>query len=493
MEISFKIKEKVTNYIVRNDLIKQGDTIIIGVSGGADSICLLFLLSEISSSLGSKIKVLHVEHGIRGEASLKDAEYVKKLCDDKGIDCRVINIDAARYARENSLTLEEAARILRYRAFEEYRLELAKKETADNETVKIAVAHHLNDQAETVIFQMLRGSGIKGMGGMSPRRDNIIRPLLCLSREEILLYLSENHIDYRTDESNKDNTYSRNYIRNDILPRLEELQPQAVTHISEMAAELRDVEAYLGRQAEPVYNRAVTVGNSNDNKEEILLNLPMLDGEEEVLIRAVLRMVVSRFIPNRKDVGRNHFDAIMSLIEKGSGKSVNLPKGVIVSRQGDELIFRRGQIKTEAKGSIYKVSIDIKTDELFTESEQINLGEDNEITVRAFMKTEGFAIPRNTYTKCFDYDKITNGLQIRNAQPGDYLVIDGDGHRKELKDYFVNEKIPSELRDEVLIVADSSHVLWVIGYRISEQAKITENTKKILEISVTGGFPWEKK
>ena len=229
MEISFKIKEKVTDYILKNQLIKEGDTVLIGVSGGADSICLLFLLSEISEKIGFSIKVIHVEHGIRGKASLDDADYVRGLCNEKGFELKTVHVDALSYAEENSLTLEEAARILRYRAFEEYWENMSHGEYDGG--FKIAVAHHINDQAETVIFQMLRGSGIKGMGGMSPQRENIIRPLLCLTKEEILLYLSENNLSFRTDESNNDNSYSRNYIRNDILPRLNEIQPQAEIHI----------------------------------------------------------------------------------------------------------------------------------------------------------------------------------------------------------------------------------------------------------------------
>lgn len=486
MESSFRIKEKVTNFIIDNKLISQGDTIIIGVSGGADSICLLFLLSEISDLIKYDIKVIHVEHGIRGKESLEDAEYVKKVCRDLKIDCRVINIDALKYSKEQSLTLEEAARILRYRAFEDYRRELGE----GGQKVKIAVAHHINDQAETVIFQMLRGSGIKGMGGMSPEREGIIRPLLCLRRDDILLYLSENHINYRTDESNKDNTYSRNYIRNDILPRLAEIQPQAETHISEMAAELRDVENFLTRLAEPIYKKTVRVSK---NGKEIVLNLSELAGEEEVLIKTVIRMVISDLVPNRKDIGRNHFDAIWRLIGKGSGKSVNLPKGVVVSKQGDSLIFRCDEDGEECGDSIYRICKDVNIKAAFSEQIQVRIGDEHEVVVRAFEKPEGYVIPRNTYTKCFDYDKISNGLQIRNAKPGDYLFIDEAGHRKDIKDYFVNEKIPVNQRDNVMILADGSHVIWVMGYRISEQAKITEETTKIIEISVTGGFPWERK
>ena len=487
MEISYRIKEKVTDYIIGNRLIKQGDTIIIGVSGGADSTCLLFLLSEISEKLDFAVRVIHVEHGIRGEASVIDARFVEQLCRKAGLPCKIINVDAIGYSKEHSLTLEEAARILRYKAFDDYKEELRADSEGD---VRIAVAHHMNDQAETVLFQMLRGSGLKGMGGMNSRREDVIRPLLCLTREEIINYLTVNGINYRTDESNSDNNYSRNYLRNEIVPMLTELQPQATEHICEMAEELREVEIFIENLAAPIYEKAVI-----RDAEGVGLKVSELKDTDEVLLKTVLRMAIAECVPNRKDIGRSHFDAIYGLIQKGSGKSINLPKEVVVSRQGDFIRFTKGNKDGESDGGAKacRLSIQINPEETMNDKTVIDLGDDREAVIRSYPKPRGFAAGRNTYTKCFDYDRITNGLRIRNAEAGDYLIVDADGHHKELKDYFVNEKIPASMRDRVLVVADGSHVLWVIGYRISELGKITEKTNNILEISVTGGFPWEKK
>ena len=539
MDNSYRIEKKVSDFVSANQLIEKGDTVVIGVSGGADSTCLLFLLLELSKRIGFTLKVIHVEHGIRGEASMDDATFVEKMCEDLGVPCKSVHIDAIAYAKSHSLTLEEAARVMRYRLFEEYRDEIKVSISYDGDgrctaessaskalmkdgddglvrNVKIAVAHHMNDQAETVVFQMLRGSGIKGMSGMSPKRDHIIRPLLCLSRAEIIEYLNEKRISYRTDESNNDNSYSRNYLRNELIPKMEGLQPQAVSHINEMATELREIEAYLCRQARPIYEAAV-----RRDEEGLYLSVPKLLQVDPVLVRTVIRMAVSECVPNRKDIGRSHFNAIMELLDKGSGKKVNLPKGVVVERQGDELVFLHESLYVcthaniharlsasdctresddanqdallceEQKAAAYE-SIDISLSCEGSEAEEYDFAEGS-VSVRIFEKPEGFVVSRSNYTKCFDYDMITDGLKIRTAEPGDYLVIDAAGHKKDIRDYFVNEKVPARLRDKVMLAVDGKRVMWVLGYRISEQFKVTDKTKTIIEISVTGGFPWEKK
>lgn len=512
MDNSYRIEKKVSDFVSANQLIEKGDTVVIGVSGGADSTCLLFLLLELSKRIGFTLKVIHVEHGIRGEASMDDAAFVEKMCEDLGVPCKSVHIDAIAYAKSHSLTLEEAARVMRYRLFEEYRNEtqvsISGKTSVESLTskalmkdgddglvrnVKIAVAHHMNDQAETVVFQMLRGSGIKGMSGMSPKRDHIIRPLLCLSRAEIIEYLNEKRISYRTDESNNDNSYSRNYLRNELIPKMESLQPQAVSHINEMATELREVEAYLCRQAEPIYEAAV-----RRDEEGLYLSVPKLLQVDPVLVRTVIRMAVSECVPNRKDIGRSHFEAIIKLLDKGSGKRVILPKGIMVERQGDEIVFLHvndcdgNKSFSMGHNQNMPISIDISLSCEGSEAEEYDFAEGS-VSVRIFEKPEGFVVSRSNYTKCFDYDMITDGLKIRTAEPGDYLVIDAAGHKKDIRDYFVNEKVPARLRDKVMLAVDGKRVMWVLGYRISEQFKVTDKTKTIIEISVTGGFPWEKK
>ena len=239
MEISYQLRERVFRYISEQHLIEQGDTVIAGVSGGADSVCLLFLLLDLKERLQINVTVLHIEHGIRGERSRQDAHFVEELCKTHDIPFQVRSVNATEYAGEHKVTLEEAARILRYEAFAEVAA------TYGDAHVKIAVAHHRDDQAETVLFQMARGSGLHGLGGMHPKRDRIIRPLLTCSRRDLELYLSENNLPYVTDETNQDNQYARNRIRNVILPELKEIQPGCIDHIAAAAGELQEIDAFI--------------------------------------------------------------------------------------------------------------------------------------------------------------------------------------------------------------------------------------------------------
>jgi len=461
MEISYSLKTRVFDYMKAERLVQEHDTVVIGVSGGADSVCLLFLLLELSSQLNIRIRAVHVHHGIRGNQADADADYVAGLCERLQIPLSIQYVDAPGYATENNLTLEEAARILRYRALTEL--------AGDG---LIAVAHHRDDQAETMLFQMLRGSSVRGLGGMRPRRDRIIRPLLCLSREEILTYLKENNISYQTDETNFDNAYSRNRIRNEVLPIMTEIQPQAVKHMAALAEDLQEMDAYLRSQAE-----AAREGMIQTDERGIIFDTDAFLKLNPIIRRTVVAMAFEQLVIGRKDIGRIHISQVAELVEKESGKEITLPYGMKAVKEGRTLtIFREAGMKDA--GAAAKTVMDISAEGQYVLEDQ------RELTTRIFPKSEGLQIPRDAYTKWFDYDKIKFGLQIRNRQPGDYLCIDAQMHHKKLQDYFVNTKIPGSKRDKCLLLADGDHILWVIGGRISEYYKVSEETEYILEIKL---------
>lgn len=462
MENNDRIKEKVIDYILDNQLIKEGDTVSIGVSGGADSVCLLFLLTEIQKEISFTLRVIHVEHGIRGDSSLEDASFVADLCKRLKIDCRIENIRAAEYSAENGLSLEEAARILRYAIFDK---------EAQRSGGKIAVAHHMEDQAETVLFQMIRGSGLRGMGGMNPERDNIIRPLLCLTKTEILDYLRQNQISYRVDETNSDITYSRNRIRKDIIPVLKEMQPESVKHIFSMAEDAREADEYIEKCASKVFDRTAIIDGEN-----IWLDLNGWDQTEEILQKAVIRQIMALLIPQAKDVGRAHVMDVQDIASGNCGRQVDLPKGIRVIREKDSLLFTKASDETrhiKEKALVINGVTDIDDGGI--------------IKTRVFDYNESMVIPRNTYTKWFDYDRMKFGLQVRGRCSGDYFYVDDKLHKQKLKDYFINEKIPKTKRDEMLLIADDDHVVWLVGQRISEAYKVSNKTKKVLEIQISGG------
>lgn len=477
MEISYRIREQVFRYISEERLIEKGDTVIAGVSGGADSVCLLFLLSELQDKLNFSLQVLHVEHGIRGETSLRDADFVRNLCKEKGIPCEIRQVNAPEYANEKHLTLEEAARILRYEAFEQAALNV-------NGPVKIAVAHHKEDQAETVLFQMMRGSGIRGLGGMRSRRGQIIRPLLMCSKQDLYLYIEEKHLQYCTDESNEDDRFARNRIRNMILPALKEMQQGCVDHIAQSAQELQEVEDYIRKQADPVYERYAV-----SEQGTITIPVPDLLRYDPVIQKAVIRRAIGECIPGKKDVLRRHVESILALCDKEGNGELHLPKGLRVQKREQGLIFTKSDDpEPEGPWLIYE-----EQPAGFDHETELQIGEDRLLKKRLFPMDSTLAIPQDTYTKWLDYDRIKNGLQIRRRKSGDFISIDDAGHHKSLQDYFVNTKIPAAVRDKILLITSGDHVVWIPGYRISTAFKITEQTKTVMELKITGGLSWETK
>ena len=242
--------EQVIEWIKAEKLIAQGDCVIAGVSGGADSVCLLRLLLEIQKKMDFTLEAVHVEHGIRGEESRGDAAFVRTLCDSFHVPCHIYAVDVPSYAKEKGLGLEEAARIKRYEC---YRKEIEKRKE-EKRTVRVALAHHADDNAETLLFQMIRGSGIVGLAGMRAKRPlmegaELIRPLLNVQRREIESYLNGIGQEYREDSTNADTDYSRNRIRHNILPELSEINERAVSHMNRSAGMLRQAADYLARQA----------------------------------------------------------------------------------------------------------------------------------------------------------------------------------------------------------------------------------------------------
>ena len=218
--------QRVKEYIQRYHMLEKEDKVVTGVSGGADSICLLFMLIELQKELGFSIVAVHVHHGLREGTADADAAYVQKVCREQGIDLRIFREDVKKYAKKNKLTLEEAGRNVRRMRFGQV--------LEESGGTKIALAHHQNDNAETLIWNLCRGCGLKGMGGIAPVDGVYVRPLLCLKRKEIESYLAERGISYCTDETNLEDDYTRNRIRSHVIPYLEEqINQQTVEHMAD--------------------------------------------------------------------------------------------------------------------------------------------------------------------------------------------------------------------------------------------------------------------
>lgn len=455
--------KQVLEYIKKYAIIKEKDRIIIGVSGGADSVCLLHMLVQVRELYDLTLCAVHVHHGLRGEEADEDANFVTNLCERWNVACRVIYVDMPRYAKEQKLSMEEAGRVLRYKAFED--------EYKQGNYNKIAVAHNKNDQVETVLMNMTRGTGMKGLAGMLPVRDCIIRPILCLTREAIERYLQENQLEYRVDSTNLQEIYTRNKLRRNVIPALVAVNQQAIEHIAQCSEQLGEIEQYLLEQTNLAYEKVVS-----NHEGEYFLDIERFGREDLVIQKRLLRTVLEQLAGKLQNIEKKHIEGILELVSKEVGKRLNLPYKIVVTKEYKKLTI----VKKEEKNSYnQKLMVDVKGP---GEYDNIITNKRVKLTIFPYQKKE--KIPKNEYTKWFDYDKIENSIVFRNRILGDYMQINKQGNTKKLKSLFIDQKIPQKQRDEVVLLCDGNHVIWVVGGRISEAYKITDDTKKVLEVKV---------
>lgn len=458
------MKEQMRQYIEKNQLFSPGDKIVVGVSGGADSVCLLHLLKAWQREWKLSLYVVHIHHGIRGKEADSDAAFVEELSKQLSLPFFLVEGKVPCIATELGISEEEAGRKFRYEEMERIRQERG----AD----WIAVAHHRDDQAETVLFRLFRGSGVRGLAGMAPKRNRIIRPLLFAGRREIEMYLRQQDYAWCEDSTNKEFAYSRNRIRGQILPMAEEqINAQAGRHIAEVAADVARWRDYLERKAlQAAEGIIVTKG------EEELLLLEPFEKQEEAVQEELIRLFITRRIPGAKDVMRIHYEQLWELIRQGTGKRLYLPGEMVVERCYDSLrLFR------DREQPLEPISIACQVP-------SVNIVEMDSGLYRILLEVKNREelagkIPEKDYTKWFDYDKINSGLTLRNPRDGDFFVMDEQGHRKKLARYYMDRKLARGLRNRQLVLADGSHILWAFPERISEDYKIKKNTKRVLVIT----------
>ena len=438
---------KVKQFIKQFHMIYPNDHIVVGLSGGADSVCLLYLLCQIKKEIPFTLSAIHIHHGLRKESD-REAAFVKELCDTWKVPCRIEKIDVYSYQKEHHTGIEESARILRYQIFEQ--------EAVSQK--KIALAHHKNDQAETVLFQMFRGSGLRGLRGIQPVRDCYIRPLLCVTRSQIEEFLTKNEIFYVTDQSNFDTTYARNCIRHEILPIAEKEICTGVTeHICASAESVELALQYLDEEAERLFAEYIEPTQSGCR-----VAIDWLKNQHPYMKQELTYRMYSFCCQKKKDITRQHIQAVLGLLEGQSGKKISL---------------------------LYQTKAYVDQHHLYLEKEcdipnsDIKEPIDPVVEMRIFSYEKDQNVPRGNYTKWFDYDKIRETATLRYRKSGDYFFCTKTA-RKKLQDYMVDEKIPLAMRDRIPLIADGDHIMWIIGYRISEYYKVTDETRQILEITM---------
>ena len=501
--------ERVKNYIAKNRMILEGDVVAAGISGGADSICMLIMLWKLSEELDFRLMAVYVHHGVRKEAD-DDAAYVEQLCGRLGIAFFLKKVDMNGYAQKMGLSPEEAGRHLRYRAFGEALENIRESALPERQNkcfYKIAVAHNQNDKAETMLFHLFRGSGLKGLGSIRPVRGQVIRPLLCLDRTQIEAYLTQGGISFCTDSTNEEDTYTRNKIRHNILPYASsQINKNALAHINAAADILAATDAFIERQTVLAYKRVAKTPAGPDGQKEreihetegtVVLDLTAFRQEDVYLHKTILLYCLEMITAHRKNITGEHINALLNIISKEGSKEFSLPYGLCARKEYETLtICRRKNQDKEARSAVRQ------------EPKQIPVSVPGEAAVpglgviefRVIERPSGQDAPsidafcekgqfnsEKTYTKWFDYDKITTDLFMRTRTKGDYLTIDSALRKQSVKDYMINEKIPRLQREETYMLAEGPHILWIPGYRTSQYYKVEKNTKRILQIQLRGG------
>ncbi len=466
--ILYSMINKVLNYVKEYQMIEAGDMVVAGISGGADSVCLLFVLLEIRKKIPFTLRAVHVNHKIRPDAS-EDADYVRDLCKRQGVPFHLVEEDVEGRAKEYGISTEEAGRRIRDRAF---------GGGLGGEKGKIAVAHNSNDRAETMLFHLFRGTGLAGAGGIRPVNGNVIRPVLCLSRKEIEGWLLERNIPFCHDSTNAQDIYTRNRIRHHILTYAEEEICQgALANMNRTADLLLEAQDYIDRQEKAAIKRCVKTGTGPGRVE---IRIPELLKEDVYLRGCILLYCIGQAAGSRKDITAAHIRSADRLLSGERNGEIHLPYGLAVYKKYDLGMIQR----KEAEDTAYMSGQGELPEHRITFPSVFEAPGLGTVEITVFLREYSQNIPQKTYTKWFDYDKITSSAMFRARRRGDYLTINNKMGHKSLQDYFVNEKIPRQERDKIYVLADGSHIMWVPGYRMSEYYKVREDTRKIMQVSI---------
>lgn len=468
------MREKVRAFMEKYHMVTAGERVLLGLSGGADSVCLFHLLRELQEPLGFSLLAVHVNHNLRGAEAGRDAAFAENLCREYDVPFYLYSCPVEKIAKEKHLSTEEAGRAARQEVF----AACAKEQRA----VKIALAHHKDDVAETMLHHLARGTSLAGLASLRPVRGNVIRPLLCVGRKEIRQELESRKCSWCEDSTNAEDAYTRNGIRHHVLPYLtEEVNPRAAAHMAQTSLDLLETEEYLEQQTDQLMERYASA-----EKNAVVLR-DAVSSEAPLLQRYVIRRVLEQLAGKRKDLTREHLESVRELFEKQVGKSVCLPYGITAVRGYETLrLEKQGVHLKEERKRKSGEEVPIPVPAGWEEEKSLAFAESPVTIVK---KTSVFPerIEEKKYTKCFDCDKIKDGLVLRTRRSGDYLRITAKGGKKKLKDYMIDAKIPKEERDSILLLADGPEIWWVVGYRRGESGRVGEDTKAVLQIQIGVG------
>ena len=498
--MSLEFEKKLADFVRANGLLGSAEKVVLAVSGGADSIALMYAMHALKAEnfFNTELLCAHINHQLRGAEADLDQEFVVTQAAKLKLSVMTRRSDVRGFARLHKLSIETAARRLRMEAL----IEIAKA----NDCSRIATAHQKNDNAETIIQRLSRGTGLRGLGGIWPERifaDRIkfIRPLLCFTRDEVVKYMQQRNLEWRRDHTNADCTYRRNYIRHRLMPVLQQdCSDSIVEQLSQLAGSARGYYGVVCSRADELWS-----GLADCDAEKTVLDLKLFLTEPQPVKVELIRRSLANVGCGERDLTQGHYEGILQLAERNiSGKKLELPGGFAVRREYENMIFSNCRV---GPGSATGAPRTGRMGNLFAHaaSETAWAGEPAHPTLEIPGQTtfekyliqaivlernevdfEKFKAAKTGSIEWFDLDKIKPPLIVRRRRAGDRFVPLGQSEEKKLGKFLTAQRVPHGLRRDVFIVADGEKTIWLWPVRISEQVRITGETHKILQLKITG-------
>jgi tRNA(Ile)-lysidine synthase len=466
------LEQRVLHFIQKEHLVSTPSCLLVAVSGGPDSVCLLHILAELREGLGITLHVAHLNHKLRGTESEADARYVSRLTHRLGISATIEEQDVKAYQKHKRISLEEAAREVRYTFLAQVAQSVGAKEAA--------LGHTVDDHIETILMHLVRGTGIKGLQGLQPHTQwqlggnsiTIVRPLLQVSREETTNYCRQHRLKPRIDTSNLSLSPLRNRIRHQLLPLLRSYNPQVTEALLRTARIAGDDLGFIDEQCLRLWAEiAQKQGNT------VILDKQRLLKSPSALRRYLLRMSIEKLLGNIKDIEMRHIEDMMSILTKPAGKRLDLPGGLIFAVEYDRYLLTQDR---EALSPFPPLE------------DEFPLKLPGETTlpgwrIEANIINREQVTEKDDFTAHLDLDKAGGKLTVRSRQRGDRFQPLGMSQPKKLGEFMIDAKIPQAWRGRIPIVCSPQHILWVVGWRIDDRAKVTPQTKRILRLKFERG------
>lgn len=465
-----RIRSRVIHSIHQHRMFQAGDAVLAGVSGGPDSAALIHILHRLASRFSIRLGIGHLHHGLRGEDADEDARFVEKLARTLNLPFHSENQDVEAYRRRHRLSPEDAARRVRYDFFERIRREHGYD--------RVALGHHADDNAELVLMNLLRGSGKTGLSGIPPvREDRFVRPLIGLTRAEILDYLESEGISCRTDASNTDIRYLRNRIRRELIPLLQrDYQPEISDNLNRLADILRSEEEWIEGIIVHLFDRCLL----HAARDEAILSAPALQDLPTAPRRRIIRMGIERVKGDLRRITFTHVEDICHILNRRhEGRKLDLPDRIRVAATGETLrISKEKQPLRRKSPQSERVEFDRDipgpgTYEIPKIGSRLRLSLISRNIHANFRKS-------GQYTAFFDMDKTGFPLHVRNIRPGDRFTPLGMTGTRKLAEFFIDQKIPQEERIRCPLLLCQEKIIWVVGHRMDDSVKVSPDTERVL-------------